>query len=124
MYNAFVKKGKNKKWCHENFLSDRNLNSATSVRDQLRSLMIRNGIQLNSTPSTSPIYSLMVKKAIITGYFSQVAHLQKSGNYMIIKDNQTVGIHPSSGYDARPEFIVYHEFILTSRNFVRIVRFL
>ena len=24
-------------------------------------------------------------------------------------------------YDARPEFILYHEFVLTSRNFIRIV---
>lgn len=69
----------------------------------------------------SPHYTTQIRKSILSGYFTQVAHLQKSGNYMVIKDNQVVSIHPSTSIDSKPQFVVYHEFILTSKNFIRIV---
>lgn len=40
---------------------------------------------------------------------------------MVINDNQVVAIHPSTTMDSKPQFVVYHEFILTSKNFIRIV---
>ena len=84
--------------------------------------MIRNGLEIMTMPETSALYSVVIRKAVLSGYFSQVAHLQKSGNYMVVRDNQVVAIHPSSNYDGRPEFVLYHDFILTSRNFIRTVR--
>ena len=38
---------------------------------------------------------------------------------MTIKDSQVVAIHPSSVLDHRPEFVLYHDFVLTKRNFIR-----
>lgn len=32
-----------------------------------------------------------------------------------------VAIHPSSTIDHRPEWVLYHEFVLTKRNFIRTV---
>jgi len=51
----------------------------------------------------------------------QVAHLVKSGHYLTVKDNQTVAIHPSTSIDHKPEWVLYHEFVLTSKNYIRIV---
>lgn len=48
----------------------------------------------------------------------QVAHKEggKGGGYSTIKDNQVVSPHPSSTLDHTPEFVLYHEFVLTTRN--------
>jgi pre-mRNA-splicing factor ATP-dependent RNA helicase DHX15/PRP43 len=50
-----------------------------------------------------------------------VAHLQKQGHYLTVKDQQVVAIHPSSVLDNKPAFILFQDFVLTSRNFVRTV---
>ncbi len=40
---------------------------------------------------------------------------------MTVKDMQAVAIHPSSAIDHKPEFCLYHEFVLTTKNYIRIV---
>ena len=45
----------------------------------------------------------------------------KRSTYQTIKDNQIVAPHPSTTLDHAPDFVVYHEFVLTSRNFIRTV---
>ena len=51
----------------------------------------------------------------------QVAHLQKQGHYLTVKDHQVVALHPSSVLDGKPAWIVFQDFVLTTRNFVRTV---
>lgn len=49
----------------------------------------------------------------------QVAHKSgagKSASYTTIKDNQIVAPHPSTTLDHSPEFLLYNEFVLTTRN--------
>ena len=56
-----------------------------------------------------------------------MAHLERSGHSLTVKDHQVVYLHPSSGLlektgrTGRPEWVVYHEFVLTSRNYIRVV---
>lgn len=40
---------------------------------------------------------------------------------MTFKDDQVVAIHPSSTLDHKPEWCMYHEFVLTSKNYIRTV---
>lgn len=40
---------------------------------------------------------------------------------MTVKDCQVVAIHPSSTIDHRPDWVLYHEFVLTKRNYIRTV---
>ena len=35
---------------------------------------------------------------------SQVAHLERSGHYLTVKDNQSVHLHPSTCLDHKPEW--------------------
>jgi pre-mRNA-splicing factor ATP-dependent RNA helicase DHX15/PRP43 len=51
----------------------------------------------------------------------QVAHLQRQGHYLTVKDQQVVAIHPSSVVTTKPQWILFQEFVLTSRNYVRTV---
>ena len=51
----------------------------------------------------------------------QCALLQKAGHYQTLKDDQVVLLHPSTVIEKKPEWVLYNEFILTSRNYIRTV---
>lgn len=106
-------------WCWENFLNHRSLKSADNVRQQLKRTMETHDIDLLSTPFEDKAYFTNIRKALASGFFMQVAHLERTGHYVTVKDNQVVQLHPSSGLDHKPEWVVYHEFVLTSRNYIR-----
>ncbi len=65
----------------------------------------------SSTEFTSPDYCLNIRKALVSGFFMQIGHLEKTGHYLTIKDNQIV-------LDHKPEWILYNEFILTTKNYI------
>ena len=50
-----------------------------------------------------------------------MAHLERTGHYLTVKDNQMVHLHPSTCLDHKPEWALYQEFVLTSRNYIRTV---
>jgi pre-mRNA-splicing factor ATP-dependent RNA helicase DHX15/PRP43 len=54
----------------------------------------------------------------------QVAHLEKTGHYLTVKDNQVVALHPSTGLEFKPEWVLYNEFVLTTKNFIRTVTYI
>ena len=108
------------KWCKKNFLQLRSLNSADSVRRQLARIAVRLGIKMVSNGYGSPEYAPSIRKAILSGYFMQVAHLERK-SYVVVKDNQTAILHPSSVLKRKPEWVVYDEFVLTTNNYIRTV---
>ncbi|KFG51362.1 ATP-dependent RNA helicase [Toxoplasma gondii p89] len=126
VFHAYVQHGggspeSERQFCFDNFLNPRSLASAKNVRTQLQRTMERLSIPLNSTPYTSKEYYSNIRKALVAGYFMQVAHLQRSGHYLTVKDNQTVALHPSTVLDHKPEWVIYHEYVLTSKNFIRTI---
>ena len=40
---------------------------------------------------------------------------------MTLKDNQVVLLHPSTVIDHKPEWVLYNEFVLTNKNYIRTV---
>ena len=40
---------------------------------------------------------------------------------MTIKDNNVVQLHPSTCLDHKPDWVLYNEFVLTSKNYVRTI---
>ena len=118
-YHAYKHHHSDPAWCSENFLSSRSLASADSVRQQLQRIMERLNIPLVSTPFDDPDYYVNLRKCILAGNFLQVAHLERGGSYLTVKDNQVVALHPSTVLDSKPPWVCYEEFVLTSRNFVR-----
>ena len=75
---------------------------------------------LVSTSFEDKSYYDNIRKALTCGFFMHVAHREGDKNsYMTVKDNQIVGLHPSTGLDNNPEWVLYNEFVLTTRNFIR-----
>ncbi|KIO00627.1 hypothetical protein M404DRAFT_152107 [Pisolithus tinctorius Marx 270] len=52
----------------------------------------------------------------------QAAHKEgEKGSYLTVKDNQVVNLHPSCGLDTQPEWVLFNEFVLTTRPYIRTV---
>ena len=70
-----------------------------------------------------------VRKSITAGYFYHTARLVAratnkqatgGGEYKTIKTNQIIHIHPDSSlYEDPPRWILYHELVSTSKEFMR-----
>ncbi|KAI4340256.1 hypothetical protein MLD38_025114 [Melastoma candidum] len=121
VYHAYKQNNEDPSWCYENFINHRALKSADNVRQQLVRIMGRFNLKMCSTDFSSRDYYINIRKALLSGYFMQVAHLEKTGHYLTVKDNQVVHLHPSTCLDHKPEWVIYNEYVLTSRNFIRTV---
>lgn len=111
-----------RQWCHDHFLSLRALQSADNVRLQLKRIMERSELELVSTPFNDKKYYDNIRKALVSGFFMQVAKKEANGKtYTTVKDNQTVLLHPSTVLGQESDWVIYNEFVLTSKNYIRTV---
>ncbi|CAI9100914.1 OLC1v1038104C1 [Oldenlandia corymbosa var. corymbosa] len=121
VYHAYKQHNDDPQWCYENFVSHRALKSADNVRQQLARIMARFNLKLCSTDFSNRDYYVNIRKALLAGYFMQVAHLERAGHYLTVKDNQVVHLHPSNCLDHKPEWVIFNECLITSRTFIRTV---
>jgi len=109
-------------WCYDHFLSLRSLTNADNVRNQLARIMERNGLELFSTPFEDKDYYINIRKALVAGFFMQVAKKSQGGkSYVTVKDQQDVYIHPSTVLQQDNDWLIYNEFVLTTKNYIRTV---
>ncbi|XP_027192942.1 pre-mRNA-splicing factor ATP-dependent RNA helicase DEAH1-like [Cicer arietinum] len=116
VYNSWKENNYSTQWCYENYIQVRSMKHARDIRDQLAGLLERVEIELTSNSNDFDA----IKKSITSGYFPHSARLQKNGTYRMVKHQQTVHIHPSSGLaEILPRCVLYHELVLTSKEYMR-----
>ncbi|KAF2120671.1 P-loop containing nucleoside triphosphate hydrolase protein [Lophiotrema nucula] len=125
VYHAFKSEAAQdnpKQWTHDHFLSYRALQQADNVRLQLKRIMEREEIELMSTPFENKKYYENIRRALVAGFFMQVAKRDGNGkSYITVKDDQSVLLHPSNVLGQDSEWVVYNEFVLTNKNYIRTV---
>ena len=97
--------------------------SAANVRKQLLGIMQKLQVPIISSDrkGDGSFAFTDIRKALTAGMFMQTAYRQRNGEYLTVKDNQAVSIHPSSVINSRPEWVLYEEFALTTKNYIRTV---
>jgi len=121
VYNEYAQNKHDKNWAWTNYLSLRALQQADNVRAQLQRTMERFEVELVSLSDEAKLY-VKIRQALVCGFFMQIAHKEgEKGNYLTVKDHQVVGLHPSCGLDSQPEWVVFNEFVLTTRPYIRTV---
>jgi len=110
-----------KKWCWDNYINERSMKNADNVRKQLVSIMKKFDIDLVSSDSCGAYeFDFMnIRKCFTSGLFMQVAYKERSGKYFTVKDNQNVYVHPSSVVESNPDWVIFDEFALTTKNYIR-----
>ncbi|XP_023577699.1 putative pre-mRNA-splicing factor ATP-dependent RNA helicase DHX16 isoform X1 [Octodon degus] len=115
VYTQWAESGYSSQWCYENFVQFRSMRRARDVREQLEGLLERVEVGLSSCQGDY----VRVRKAITAGYFYHTARLTRSG-YRTVKQQQTVFIHPNSSlFEQQPRWLLYHELVLTTKEFMR-----
>ncbi|KAG9083153.1 DEAH-box ATP-dependent RNA helicase prp43 [Ceratobasidium sp. 370] len=120
VYNNYVTNKDDKNWCWNNYLSQRALLQAENVRQQLERSMERFDLDLVSQTDQRKLFA-SIRQALVCGFFMQVAHRGEENMYVTVKDHQVVSLHPSCGLDNTPEWVLFNEFVLTSRPYIRTV---
>ncbi|XP_047044958.1 pre-mRNA-splicing factor ATP-dependent RNA helicase DEAH1-like isoform X2 [Lolium rigidum] len=116
VYNSWKETDFSTQWCYENYIQVRSMKRARDIRDQLEGLLERVEIEVCSNASDLDA----IKKAITSGFFHHSARLQKNGSYRTVKNPQTVFVHPSSGLaQLLPRWVIYHELVLTTKEYMR-----
>ncbi|RLN03996.1 hypothetical protein C2845_PM13G10440 [Panicum miliaceum] len=105
VYNSWKETDYSTQWCYENYIQVRSMKRARDIRDQLEGLMERVEIEICSNANDLDA----IKKAITSGFFHHSARLQRDGTYKTVKNPQTI----------RPRWVVYHELVLTTKEFMR-----
>ena len=88
---------------------------AQDVRKQLMTIMERFKLEISSSNDYRKI-----RKAISAGFFAHAAYKDNEDGYRTLVDNQQVYIHPSSSlFNKNPHCVVYHELVLTTKEYMR-----
>ncbi|KNZ58643.1 pre-mRNA-splicing factor ATP-dependent RNA helicase prp43 [Puccinia sorghi] len=120
LFHGYKKSSDPNKWCWQNYIASRAMLQADNVRNQLRRTMEKFDLDLVSIDHNHKDYFKNIRMAVTTGYFMQVAHKEREKGVYTTRDGQVVGLHPSCGLENTPEWVLYNEFVLTTRNFIRI----
>ncbi|XP_010538373.1 PREDICTED: pre-mRNA-splicing factor ATP-dependent RNA helicase DEAH1 [Tarenaya hassleriana] len=116
VYSSWKETNYSTQWCYENYIQVRSMKRARDIRDQLEGLLER--VEIELTANLNDYDS--IKKSIVAGFFPHSAKLQKNGSYRTVKHPQTVYIHPTSGLSqVLPRWVVYHELVLTTKEYMR-----
>ncbi|KAN0061262.1 DEAH-box ATP-dependent RNA helicase prp22 [Thecaphora frezii] len=117
VYNGWAASKFSQPWCMDNFVQGRSLRRALDVRKQLLGIMDRYN---HDVVSCGKNYN-RVRKAICSGYFRNAAKKDPQEGYKCLAEGGgTVYIHPSSSlFNRAPEYCIYHEVVLTTREYMR-----
>jgi len=103
-------------WCFENYIQARSLRRAQDIRKQLLTIMDRYKLDVVSCGKNFN----KIRKAICSGFFRNASRKDPQEGYKTLVDGQTVYIHPASSlFNKNPEWVVYHELVLTTKEYMR-----
>ncbi|KAF7331627.1 hypothetical protein MKEN_00042300 [Mycena kentingensis (nom. inval.)] len=114
VYNGWKAANFSNPWCYENFIQARSMRRAQDVRKQLLGIMDRYKHEILSAGRD---YNL-IRRAICSGFFRNAAKKDPQEGYKTLVEGTPVYIHPSSAlFNRNPEWVVYHELVLTTREY-------
>ena len=119
VYQAWKSNGFSDGWCIKHFLHPKSLRRAKEIREQLLEIVKMQKMELISCGMDWDL----IRKAICSGYYHQAAKYKGSGEYINLRTNLGIQLHPTSALYAGhpPDYVVYHELILTSKVYVSTV---
>ncbi|CAD6504311.1 BgTH12-06042 [Blumeria graminis f. sp. triticale] len=120
VYSQWKSNGYSDAWCIRHFLHPKSLRRAKEIREQLLEIIKMQKMTLVSCGTDWDV----IRKCICSGYYHQAAKVKGIGEYVNLRTSVTVQLHPTSalyGLGYLPDYVVYHELILTSKEYMSTV---
>jgi len=106
-------------FCKQHFLQERAMLAAKNIHGQLERMM--RSYQVKSAHKPEGL-TTSLRKSMIEGFFMQCAHVNEGGkNYLTVREQQSISIHPASFLQHKPEWVLYTETVVTDRCYMRSV---
>jgi len=120
VYQQWSANGRKDNWCVRHFLHPKALRRAEEIRNQLKDIMSSQKMELVSAGYNTEI----IRQCICSGYYHQAAKRKGLGEYVNLRTSVAIQLHPTSAlYNSGdpPDYVVYHELILTSKEYMSTV---
>ena len=120
IYSQWKSNGYSDGWCIRHFLHPKAIRRAKEIREQIFDIMNVQKMELTSCGTDWDV----IRKCICSGYYHQAAKVKGIGEYINLRTNVTVQLHPTSalyGLGYLPDYVIYHELILTSKEYMSTV---
>ncbi|KAJ2842443.1 Pre-mRNA-splicing factor ATP-dependent RNA helicase PRP16, partial [Coemansia erecta] len=122
VFNQWRANGYRDSWCTRHFVHAKSMRKAREVRDQLVDLL-KSALKKSDLPSAGANWDV-VRQCICSAYFHQAARTKSLGEYTDLRSGMPCHLHPTSalyGMGYTPDYIVYHELIYTSKEYMQCV---
>lgn len=120
-FNEFAK-DPSKNFCNQHYLNYRMLDRAYKSRQQLLSLLRKNGIEAVSIYDDKECQNpeKQIIHALLMGMFMQTCvYNPPTKQYSFMTGQKEADIHPSSSIRSIPTWLIYTEYVFTNSEFIR-----
>ncbi|KAL7291450.1 hypothetical protein TKK_0015034 [Trichogramma kaykai] len=120
VYNQWKSNRYSSSWCTENFIHAKAMRKVREIRQQLEEIMKQQRMNIASCGTEWDT----VRKCICSAYFHQAARLKGIGEYVNCRTGMPCHLNSTSalfGMGSTPDYVVYHELIMTSKEYVKCV---
>ena len=120
VFNQWKSNGYRDEWCEEFFVHSKAMKRAQEVRAQLMDIMKNLNMSIRSAGSNWDI----IRRCIASAFFHNAARVKSIGEYINVQTGMPCHNHPTSalyGLGYTPDYVVYHELIMTSKEYMMCV---
>ncbi|RKP10618.1 P-loop containing nucleoside triphosphate hydrolase protein [Thamnocephalis sphaerospora] len=120
VYSQWKSHNYSDRWCTRHYIHAKAMRKAQEVRTQLMDIMKTVKMPYISCGTNWD----SVRKCICSAYFHQAARVKGIGDYLNLRTGMKCHLHPTSalyGMGTIPDYIVYHELVLTSKEYMQCV---
>ncbi|VDL11651.1 unnamed protein product [Hymenolepis diminuta] len=121
--NVFIrwrKAGYSSSFCTRNFIHVKAMRKVREVRQQLKEIMEQHKVALCSSGTDWDV----VRRALCSAFFHQAARIKGLAEYVNLRTGMPCRLHPTSslyGMAYTPDYIIYHELVMTSKEYMQCV---
>ncbi|XP_049849303.1 pre-mRNA-splicing factor ATP-dependent RNA helicase PRP16-like [Schistocerca gregaria] len=120
VYQQWKSSGYSAKWCVENFVQYKAMRRVQEIHGQILDIMQSGKMRIVSCKGRwDPI-----RETICSAYFQNAARMKGIGEYINLRSGIPCYLHPTSslyGLGYTPEYIVYHELVYTTKEYMQCV---
>lgn len=119
VYQRWRSAGCRPEWCAKHYISSKGMRKAREVREQVLDIVRSVGMSETSCDDWD-----LVRRAIASAFYYQAARRKNVSDYINIRSAVVSGLHPTSslyGTGLSPDYVVYHELIMTKKEFMSCV---
>jgi pre-mRNA-splicing factor ATP-dependent RNA helicase DHX38/PRP16 len=126
VYEQYVKNGRLSSWCNRNYIHGKAMKKVDEIHKQIVEIVQEGSSGDRRLPSCGGMSGDIdvVRKAIGISYFHNVGKLRGIGEYVNMLTSVPCHLHPTSalyGLGHTPEYIVYHEVVKTTKEYMQCV---